>query len=130
LPHCIIEHSSTISAEKLNNKVFLGALNSELFEADGRDIKVRSIAYENYQTGTEKEDFIHVTVRILSGRSDTDKEDFIHVTVRILSGRSDTDKAMLSETVMTQLLSLSLSRASFTVEVVDMDRHSYAKVVV
>ena len=111
MPHCIIEHSSTIDAEQLNNKVFLGALNSELFEADGRDIKVRSIAYENYQTGTEK-------------------EDFIHVTVRILSGRSDTDKAMLSETVMTQLLSLSLSSASITVEVVDMDRHGYAKVVV
>lgn len=111
MPHCIIEHSSTIDAEQLNNKVFLGALNSELFEADGRDIKVRSIAYENYQTGTEK-------------------EDFIHVTVRILSGRSDTDKAMLSETVMTQLLSLSLSSASITVEVVDMDRNSYAKVVV
>ncbi|MCG9692720.1 5-carboxymethyl-2-hydroxymuconate isomerase [Vibrio sp. Isolate22] len=111
MPHCIIEHSSTINAEQLNNKVFLGALNSELFEADGRDIKVRSIAYENYQTGTEK-------------------EDFIHVTVRILSGRSDTDKAMLSETVMTQLLSLSLSSASITVEVVDMDRNSYAKVVV
>ena len=111
MPHCIIEHSSTINAEQLNNKVFLGALNSELFEADGRDIKVRSIAYENYQTGTEK-------------------EDFIHVTVRILSGRSDTDKAMLSETVMTQLLSLSLSSASITVEVLDMDRNSYAKVVV
>lgn len=111
MPHCIIEHSSTINAEQLNKKVFLGALNSELFEADGRDIKVRSIAYENYQTGTER-------------------EDFIHVTVRILSGRSDTDKAMLSETVMTQLLSLSLSRASITVEVVDMDRNSYGKVVV
>ncbi len=111
MPHCIIEHSSTINAEQLNNKVFLGALNSELFEAYGRDIKVRSIAYESYQTGTEK-------------------EDFIHVTVRILSGRSDTDKVMLSETVMTQLLSLSLSRASITVEVVDMDRNSYRKVVV
>ncbi|MFM2610269.1 5-carboxymethyl-2-hydroxymuconate isomerase [Vibrio chagasii] len=111
MPHCIIEHSSTINAEQLNSKVFLGALNSELFEADGRDIKVRSIAYENYQTGTEK-------------------EDFIHVTVRILSGRSDTDKVMLSETVMTQLLSLSLCRASITVEVVDMDRNSYGKVVV
>ncbi|CAH6898562.1 5-carboxymethyl-2-hydroxymuconate isomerase [Vibrio chagasii] len=111
MPHCIIEHSSTINAEQLNKEVFLGALNSELFEADGRDIKVRSIAYENYQTGTEK-------------------EDFIHVTVRILSGRSDTDKATLSETVMTQLLALSLSRASITVEVLDMDRNSYGKVVV
>ncbi|MGR5357705.1 5-carboxymethyl-2-hydroxymuconate Delta-isomerase [Vibrio chagasii] len=111
MPHCIIEHSSTINAEQLNSKVFLGALNSELFEADGRDIKVRSIAYENYQTGTER-------------------EDFIHVTVRILSGRSDTDKVMLSETVMTQLLALSLSRASITVEVLDMDRNSYGKVVV
>ena len=58
MPHCIIEHSSMINPDQLNNKVFLGALNSGLFEADGRDIKVRSVAYEHYQTGTTKEDFI------------------------------------------------------------------------
>lgn len=111
MPHCIIEHSSTINSDQLNNKVFLGALNSGLFEADGRDIKVRSVAYEHYQTGTTK-------------------EDFIHVTLRILSGRSDAHKATLSNTVMTQLESLSLVDASITIEVVDMDRSSYSKVIV
>ncbi|MEZ8720969.1 5-carboxymethyl-2-hydroxymuconate Delta-isomerase [Vibrio pomeroyi] len=111
MPHCIIEHSSTIKPDQLNNKVFLGALNSGLFEADGRDIKVRSVAYEHYQTGTTK-------------------EDFIHVTLRILSGRSDANKATLSNTVMTQLESLSLVDASITIEVVDMDRSSYSKVIV
>ncbi|MGF1849148.1 5-carboxymethyl-2-hydroxymuconate Delta-isomerase [Vibrio lentus] len=111
MPHCIIEHSSSIKSDELNNKVFLGALNSGLFEADGRDIKVRSIDYQNYQTGTTK-------------------ADFIHVTLRILSGRSDENKATLSNTVMMQLESLSLVDASITIEVVDMDRNSYSKVVV
>ncbi|MCZ8499940.1 hypothetical protein O9929_27170 [Vibrio lentus] len=48
-----------------------------MFEADGRDIKVRSIASSNYQTGTTKADFIHVTLRILSGRSDENKATFV-----------------------------------------------------
>ena len=72
---------------------------------------MRTIPYQNYQTGTTK-------------------EDFIHVTLRILSGRSDDNKATLSNTVMTQLESLSLVDASITIEVVDMDRNSYSKVVV
>ncbi|MGF1754062.1 5-carboxymethyl-2-hydroxymuconate isomerase [Vibrio makurazakiensis] len=111
MPHCIIEHSSSIESADLNQKVFLGALESNLFEPDGGDIKVRSIAYENYQTGTVK-------------------EDFIHVTLRILSGRNDEDKLLLSNSVMFQLISVPLVGASLTVEVVDIDRNSYSKQVV
>ncbi|EJB8451803.1 TPA: 5-carboxymethyl-2-hydroxymuconate Delta-isomerase [Vibrio parahaemolyticus] len=108
MPHCIIEHSSSIGSVDLNQKVFLGALESNLFEPDGSDIKVRSIAYENYQTGTTKDDFIHVTLRILSGRNEQDK---LH----------------LSNSVMSRLKSIQLVGASLTVEVVDIDRKSYAK---
>ncbi len=111
MPHCIIEHSSSIEVEDLNQKVFLGALESRLFETDGRDIKVRSIAYEHYQTGTAKDAFIHVTLRILCGRSDSDKE-------------------LLSSSVMSKLESIPLVNASITIEVVDIDRNSYRKKVV
>ncbi|AEX22249.1 5-carboxymethyl-2-hydroxymuconate Delta-isomerase [Vibrio sp. EJY3] len=111
MPHCIIEHSSSIEPVDLNQKVFLGALESNLFESDGSDIKVRSIAYENYQTGSAK-------------------EDFIHVTLRILSGRNEQDKLLLSNSVMSRLKSIQLVSASLTVEVVDIDRNSYAKQIV
>lgn len=111
MPHCIVEHSSTIPNEELNKKVFKGALESQLFEADGSDIKVRSISYQHYQTGTKHEDFIHVTVRILSGRSDDNKK-------------------KLSQSVLSQLKTLPLSQASLTVEIVDMDRSSYSKCLV
>ena len=111
LPHCIIEHSSPIEPADLNQKVFQGALESNLFEPDGSDIKVRSIVYEHYQTGSNKENFIHVTLRILSGRSDQDKH-------------------LLSNSVMSKLQSIPLVAASLTVEIVDMDRNSYSKQIV
>ncbi|MEH0156822.1 hypothetical protein V6R21_22015 [Limibacter armeniacum] len=111
MPHCIVEHSSFINASELNNKVFLGALESNLFEPDGKDIKVRSIAYEHYQTGSER-------------------EDFIHITVRILSGRTEEDKLKLSKAIMCQLESLQLVGMSLTVEIVDIERSSYSKRVV
>ncbi len=111
MPHCIVEHSPCIDAQVLNQKVFKGALASGLFSADGSDIKVRSIAYEHYQTGAVK-------------------EDFIHVGLRILSGRSDDDKLRLSQSVLAQLESLNVSKASLTVEIVDMDRDSYSKKIV
>jgi len=111
LPHCIIEHSSSIESIDLNQKVFLGALESNLFEPDGSDIKVRSIAYENYQTGLAK-------------------GNFIHVTLRILSGRTDKDKLLLSNSVMSKLESIQSVGASLTVEVADIDRNSYTKKIV
>ncbi|WP_192891471.1 5-carboxymethyl-2-hydroxymuconate Delta-isomerase [Vibrio bathopelagicus] len=111
MPHCIIEHSSTINGHQLNQKVFLGAMESQLFSPTGEDIKVRSLAYQHYQTGEEK-------------------EDFVHVSVRILSGRQESDKVRLSESILNQLLTLSLSSASLTVEIIDIDRASYSKVLV
>ncbi len=111
MPHCIVEHSPCVDPTELNQKVFLGALESGLFASDGSDIKVRSIVYENYQTGAVKEDFIHVTLRILSGRNEEDKQ-------------------RLSKNVLFQLEALPLSNSSLTVEVVDMHKESYSKKIV
>ncbi len=110
MPHCIVEHSSAIDGNTLTALVFTGALQSKLFEADGIDIKIRALPYSNYQTGNEK-------------------IDFIHVTLKILSGRSIDQKSMLSQLVLQQLKTLSLINCSITVEVVDIDRASYSKVV-
>ena len=87
-----------------------GAFQSKLFEADGSDIKVRALVYEHFLTGNTK-------------------ADFIHVSLNILSGRSAEQKAHLAETVLQQLTVLALAPSSISVEVIDMDRASYRKVV-
>ena len=110
MPHCIIEHSSTINGNDLLPLVFQGALNTGLFEDDGSDIKVRAQPFCDYQIGRSKSDFIHVVLKILSGRSTNDKQ-------------------KLSKRVLEQLSSLNFKSCSITVEVVDMDKNSYLKIV-
>jgi len=110
VPHCIIEHSSSINGKDLLPRVFQGALNSNLFEVDGSDIKVRSLAFSDYQTGKTKSYFIHVVLKILSGRNTNDKQ-------------------KLSKLVLENIASLSKNGCSITVEVIDMERNSYSKVV-
>ena len=90
--------------------VFSAAASSGLFEPDGRDIKVRAVAYDHYLTGPSK-------------------GDFVHVTVRLLAGRTTEQKMRLSQTVLAQLQALALPHCSLTVEIVDIDRASYAKAV-
>ena len=110
MPHCLIEHSVTIDSKSLLPVVFTGTLNSNLFEPDGSDIKVRAIPYESYLVGKDKQNFIHIVLKILSGRSIENKE-------------------KLSNSVLTQLQTLELKDCSITVEVVDIDKSCYAKVV-
>ncbi|MEN3159738.1 5-carboxymethyl-2-hydroxymuconate Delta-isomerase [Alkalimonas sp. NCh-2] len=110
MPHCIVEHSASLDSELILPLVFSGALKSELFETDGSDIKVRAITYYSYVTGPEKADFVHVVVKILSGRTLEQKQ-------------------LLSKSVLAQLQKLELQTCSLTVEVVDIERASYAKLV-
>ena len=115
MPHCIIEHSSTLDSNALIPKVFSACQESSLFEQDGSDIKVRVLPFEHYQTGTVQ--------------SASSPADFIHVTMRILSGRNTEQKLMLSKLVLESLATLALKGCSTSVEVVDIDRASYSKVI-
>lgn len=108
MPHCIIEHSSNLDPFALNELVFTAAHESKLFAEDGKDIKVRSQPYDYYLVGGEK-------------------VDFIHVSIRLLAGRSADQKRMLSLHTQSKLKRLNLERASITVEVIDMDSQSYVK---
>jgi len=68
MPHIIIEHCESISsAEQLMTAVDKGALCAELFEPN--DIKVRTLSFKHHQSGASRLAFIHVTARILSGRT-------------------------------------------------------------
>lgn len=112
MPHCIIEYSedleSTVSPETLINSVYMGALNSQLFSAD--DIKTRSISFKHFTSGAVKQNFIHVAVKILSGRT--------------LEQRS-----LVSSSVLKELNTLPLISISLTVEVIEIEKESYSKVV-
>jgi len=112
MPHCIIEYSNEIalntSVSELVESVFIGSKESELFEAS--QIKVRAIPFESYKVG------------------EGDKR-FIHVCARILSGRTIEQKKVLSDGIISRLSQLNLSEVVITVEVIDMERTSYTKLV-
>ncbi len=112
MPHLVIEYgqglSPAVKAEALIEAVYQAALASALFQPDA--IKVRATGFDHYRTGK-------------------DATPFIHVTARILSGRTEEQKRGLSAAILNKLQGLSLGPVSLTVEVVDMHRASYAKAV-
>lgn len=110
MPHCVVEHSASIDGELILPLVFSGALKSALFEVDGSDIKVRARSYSSYLTGPKKFDFIHVTLKILSGRTLEQKQ-------------------ILTKAVLERLQQLELRDCSISVEAVDIERASYSKIL-
>ena len=110
MPHCIIEYSSgatdCIEIGDLVAAVHQGVLSSGLF--DEYDIKTRAVAYTHHRTGATRDSFVHVTVRLLSGRDDAQKAD-------------------LSEKLLAQIEPLLPAVVSVGVEICDMHRDSYRK---
>jgi len=110
MPHCIIEYSSGIadqvSISDLVEAAYRGALSSGLFPE--YDIKTRAFACQHHQAGSTQ-------------------DSFVHVTVRLLSGRSDEQKATLSERVLAQIEPILATVANVGVEICDMDPGSYRK---
>ena len=110
MPHCIIEYSSgvadQIEIDDLVGAVHQGVLSSGLF--DEYDIKTRAVAYAHHRTGAAR-------------------DSFVHVTVRLLSGRNDAQKANLSENLLAQIEPLLPAVVSVGVEICDMHRDSYRK---
>lgn len=110
MPHCIIEYSAkiteTLPVEQLMHAVYKGANQSELFTAS--DIKVRATAFDDfYLPGAEQA--------------------FVHVNLKILSGRDLAQRKSLSESVGNQLERLGIENAAITVEVTNIEKESYAK---
>ena len=110
MPHCIIEYSSEvadqITIDDLMAAVHDGAFSSGLFPE--YDIKTRTLAYEHHRTGQTNDSFVHVSLRLLSGRDDSQKAD-------------------LSEKVLARVEPLLPNVVSVGVEIIDMHRDSYRK---
>lgn len=78
MPHIVIEHTANLSC--LPFETMLSAVTSELADSpevfDEADLKARVLHVEAFRVGLEDQDraFIHVTVRILAGRSTSQKK--------------------------------------------------------
>jgi len=110
MPHCIVEYSANITenlpVEQLMHAVYKGANQSELFTA--ADIKVRACAYNDfYLPGAEQV--------------------FVHVNLKVLSGRDLSQRKSLAESVSNQLERLGIDAAAITVEVTNIEKESYVK---
>ncbi|MGH1349787.1 MAG: 5-carboxymethyl-2-hydroxymuconate Delta-isomerase [Methyloligellaceae bacterium] len=108
MPHCIVEYSSDLSnefdIEALIETVHHSSLNTGLF-AEG-SIKCRAAGYPHYLVGAEKKHFIHVTIKILAGR-----------TIE--------QKMQLGQLVQKDITNLVNSSASVSVEIVDLAVDAY-----
>tara|TARA_R110000764_G_scaffold87984_1_gene168941 strand:- start:650 stop:1012 length:363 start_codon:yes stop_codon:yes gene_type:complete len=113
MPHCILEYSQNLEQEvppvDILEAIKGACVASAIFSVE--DIKLRSVPYKSFITG---------------GQEDA----FIHVTLRMLSGRTCEQKKRLSHLVLESLTKFSLKDVSFSVEVCDMDRDTYAKKVI
>lgn len=112
MPHLIIEYPAELAdagqVAAMLTAVHGAAAGSGLF--DEGHIRVRAWPLRDYLVGGEH-------------------KPFIHVQCRIHTGRTGMQKRMLSEAVLAALRSHDQTRAVITVEVVEMDRDSYAKYV-
>ena len=110
--HCTIEYSTSIDSplgpENLIDAVQQGALNSDLFEA--KDIRTRVIPVHHYRTGT-------------------DTEYFVHVVLKVLSGRSVVQRQLLSNMVMDSLSMLVSTGWSVSVEIAEIEKESYSELI-
>jgi 5-carboxymethyl-2-hydroxymuconate isomerase len=113
MPHCIIEYSkdleNKLSIKELVSLVHGSVFASELFEESS--IKTRAIEFTYYQTGLSDSPFIHITLKILQGRDHQQKKALTKLVI---------DK--VSEVIPPPI--------SLSVEVMDIEKVSYKKVVI
>jgi len=112
MPHCIIEYSNDL-IELVTPRELIGAVynaNEESRMFDNGDIKVRAMSFAH-----------HKTVNDTSG--------FIHVTLKILAGRSLHRKEKLSALVLKNLDELPLFNVHISVAVQEIEVASYSKLI-
>lgn len=113
MPHAVVEYSQDIEtqfeAQALMQAVHMSLLSSAQFAE--KDIKVRLYGCDH---------------ALVAGESAT----FIHITVYMLSGRSDETKKAITEHLLEVLKGLNLASASLSVDARDMDRSVYSKVTI
>ena len=108
MPHCIVEYTESLESavDEIMREIHKASMITGLFSE--KSIKVRAIPYR------------HALVAGLEAP-------FVHVTARIFAGRTIEQKMQLSGQILQGIKQVMLEACSLTVEVVDIDEQSYAK---
>lgn len=111
MPHIIIDYSASLEGQ-VNRQTLLktahqAAESSGLFNAV--DIRSRSQSFDNFHLGAEQ-------------------NHFLHVTVKLLRGRTDEQKTQLTTGVISALQELSLTDVLISCECVDIHNESYQRI--
>ncbi|OCQ20098.1 hypothetical protein A7985_16800 [Pseudoalteromonas luteoviolacea] len=108
MPHIILEHSKTLDVcpTELLSSVHQSVIDSTLF--DITTIKTRLIESHACILGDGREDFVHVQIHLLEGRTQSQKQ-------------------MLSELVLSKLQQLLPASVSLSVHPYDLDPTIYRK---
>ncbi|MBS0428912.1 MAG: 5-carboxymethyl-2-hydroxymuconate isomerase [Proteobacteria bacterium] len=117
MPHIVVEYTPNLADLPL--EAMLAAVTRELAGSpevgDETDLKARAVCSDHFRVGLAESGrgFIHVTVRILAGRTPQAKRDFSDRVTKGMLARMPACRPGLT--------------AHLSVEVVDMDRESYRK---
>jgi len=76
MPHCIIEYAVEFN-EQNNTKELVEIINKDIIASnlfDNSTIKTRAIPVSDYLVGGKQKLFIHITIKLLKGRSVSQKQ--------------------------------------------------------
>ena len=112
MPHCVIEYTRNVEKDvdikKLVDVAFNAVETSGHF--DRAAIKARALGFDIFKSGQNR-------------------DDYIHVKLRILSGRTTEQKIQLSDHMVDCLSPHIAKTKSLTIEIIDMDIDSYGKLI-
>ncbi|GLO62167.1 5-carboxymethyl-2-hydroxymuconate isomerase [Vibrio sp. MACH09] len=114
MPNLVLEYTNSVD-ERVNIQGLLEdlhqvAIDSDLFQAI--DVKSRALRCHHWLIGEL-----------------SDSEDFIHITFELLDGRTQEQKQQLSANLMAVLTEQASGVKSLSVNMRDMDRSTFQKVV-
>ena len=113
MPHCVIEYAKplkhVISIEALVEATHLALIDSQLFEPQA--VKTRAHAVEHFRVGEDEE------------------ATFIHLHVAIMPGRDDEQKNLLLEQIYEAISLITNVVSSVTIEIVDIKKQHYFKMI-
>ena len=114
MPHLVMEYSNSVD-ERVNVQGLLedlhyAAIQSGLFDVPS--LKSRALRYHHWMIGEQG-----------------DSSDFIHITFELLDGRTAEQKRELSRLLMAVLQQQASHITSLTINVRDMDKACFQKVV-
>lgn len=112
MPHIILEYAEQLmddsKVDAVLQAVHAAVADSGLFDVS--HIKTRAYPFRAYTNAGGSDPYVHIQARIKSGR-DTD------------------NKRRLGEVILAGLKPLGIPATVMTVEIIDMDRDSYGKIV-